>query len=49
MASEPAENIDTPTVVSDAPISETARVHDDSSQHTMRVRKRNGTTEPVES
>jgi ribonucleoside-diphosphate reductase alpha chain len=48
MASESAERIDTPTVASETLISGNSTVHDDFSQHTMRVRKRNGSTEPVD-
>ncbi|MBX3302320.1 MAG: ribonucleoside-diphosphate reductase subunit alpha [Nitrospira sp.] len=48
MASEPAESIDTSTVASETFPSEDHTADDDSSQHTMQVRKRNGSTEPVD-
>lgn len=47
MASEPAERIDIPAV-SDSPVFQHGATDEASSQHTMRVRKRNGSTEPVD-
>ncbi len=48
MASEPAGNIDTSPVASEELSSEKHPDPDSSSQQTMRVRKRNGSTEPVD-
>lgn len=48
MASQPAESIDTPIESPETVLPKDTTVQGDSFQHTMRVRKRNGTTEPVD-